>query len=61
MNQQTVVTTRRHEQMLNYMSLIQSDLREWREFADLQSEASVDRLSGQPLGPTSVCVTLDAS
>ena len=55
MNQQTAVTTRRHEQMLNYMSLIQSDLGERPEFADLQSEASVDRLSGQPWGPTSVC------
>ena len=55
MNQPIIVITRRHEQMLNYMSLIQSDLRERPEFADLQSESSVDRLSGQPWGPTSVC------
>jgi hypothetical protein len=55
MNQRKVVATRRHKQMLNYMSLIQSDLRERPECADLQSEAAVDRLSGQPWGPTSVC------
>ena len=55
MDQHAVGVLRRHEQMLTYMSLIQSDLRERPEFSSLHGEASVDRLSGQPWGPNAVC------
>lgn len=55
MNPQTVAITRQHEQMLSYMSLVQSHLKECPEFALLTSESSVDRLSGHPWGPNSVC------
>ena len=55
MNPQTQGSTQRQGQMLSYMSLIQSHLKECPEFTLLTSEASVDRLSGQPWGPNSVC------
>lgn len=55
MSQQAAVVTARHQQMLNYMSLIQSHLRDDPAFQTLQSESSIDRLSGQPWGPNSVC------
>lgn len=55
MNSQTQALTQGQGQMLSYMSLIQSHLKERPEFALLTSEASVDRLSGQPWGPSSVC------